>query len=205
MIALYKDAYSHRIEATPLLDFQAPTATLAGKKLTLAWVAASEADQKAIEALLPKPHADGSPIQPSELPTTLPASIQLKPQLRLEGELKAEGDGLRTGSEPIGAGAFTTYARLSDWDETTDQLIVGQQSALGLSIQGISAAQLNTLKTRMEATPDDQRLAILKDMTGEHLTGDLLTATIWGYFANNLFLARMAQTQGTVNKGLEVR
>ena len=202
---IYPDAYSHRIDATPLLDFQAPTATLAGKKLTLAWVAASEADQKAIEALLPKPHADGSPIQPSELPTTLPATIQLKPQLRLEGELKAEGDGLRTGSEPIGAGAFTTYARLSDWDETTDQLIVGQQSALGLSIQGISAAQLNTLKTRMEATkatlqqaqaaPEDQRLNLLKDLTGENLTGDLLTATLWGYFSNHLFLARMAQAQ----------
>lgn len=52
---------------------------------------------------------------------------------------------------------------------TAYQLIVGQQSALGLSIQGISAAQLNTLKARMEhtkttlqqaqAAPEDQRLA----------------------------------------------
>ena len=202
---IYTDAYSYKIDASPLLDFQAPTAALAGKKLTLAWVAASAADQKALEALLPKPHADGSPIQPSELPTTLPASIQLKPQLRVDGELQAEGDGMRIGAEPIGAGAYTTYADPSQWDETSDQLIVGQQSALGLSIQGISAAQLQTLKTRMDATqatlqqaqaaPEDQRLTLLKDLTGETLTGDLLTATIWGYFANHLFLARLAQTQ----------
>jgi len=46
-----------------------------------------------------------------------------------------------------------------------------------------------------QAAPEDQRLTILKDLTGDHLTGDLLTATIWGYFANNLFLARLAQTQ----------
>jgi len=46
-----------------------------------------------------------------------------------------------------------------------------------------------------QAAPEDQRLTILKDLTGDHLTGDLLTATIWGYFANNLFLARLAQPQ----------
>ena len=193
---IYPDAYSYKIDAPALLEFQAPTATLAGKKLTLAWVAASEADQKAIEALLPKPHADGSPIQPSELPRGLPASIQLKPQLRVDGQIKAEGYGLRVGAEPIGAGAFTPYANPGQWDETSDPLIVGQQSALGLSIQGISAAQLNSLKTRMETTkttlqqaqaaPEDQRLNLLKDLTGENLTGDLLTATLWGYFANHL-------------------
>ncbi|CDI03587.1 hypothetical protein BN873_590037 [Candidatus Competibacter denitrificans Run_A_D11] len=38
-----------------------------------------------------------------------------------------------------------------------------------------------------QAAPEDQRLNLLKDLTGEHLTGDLLTATLWGYFANNLF------------------
>ena len=92
----------------------------------------------------------------------------------------------------MGVGGFTQFGQ-QGWDETQDQLIVGQQSALGLSIQGISQAQLDTLKTRMEATkatleqaqaaPEAQRPEILKDLTGDLLTGDLLTATIWGYFA----------------------
>ena len=79
---------------------------------------------------------------------------------------------MRTGSEPIGAGAFTQYSDMS-WDETTDQLIAGQQSALGVSIQGVSAKQMETLKTRMEATkskleqaqaaPQNQQAAILKE------------------------------------------
>ena len=53
---------------------------------------------------------------------------------------------------------------------------------------------METLKTRMEATkskleqaqaaPQNQQAAILNGMTGENLTGDMLTATIWGYFAN---------------------
>ena len=171
-----------------ILEFQAPTVSLAGKKLTLAWVAASAADQKAIEALIPANATD-----PSQLPRTIPASISLKPQILVDGQLKAEGSAMRVGNEPVAVGGFTRYGT-GQWDETQDQLIVGQQTALGLSIQGISQGQLDTLKKRMEATkatleraqkaPESQRAAILNGITGDHLTGDLLTATIWGYFAS---------------------
>ena len=116
----------------------------------------------------------------------------LEPRILVGGEIKAEGPGMRAGSEPVGAGAFTKYGG-GDWDETTDPLIAGQQTALGLSIQGVSQAQLNTLKTRMEATkqkleqaqaaPEAQRATLLQGLTGDHLTGDLLTATLWGYYA----------------------
>ena len=155
---IYPDQYAYNLDAADgspgsgtLLDFQMPTVQLAGKKLTLAWVAATDKEQAAIDAMMPKPHADGSPIQPSELPRGLGAHILLKPELRLEGQTKATGEAMRTGSEPIGAGAFTQYSDMS-WDETTDQLIAGQQSALGVSIQGVSAKQMETLKTRMEAS-----------------------------------------------------
>ena len=171
-----------------ILQFQAPTASLAGKKLTLAWVAASAADQKAIEALIPANATD-----PSQLPRTIPASISLKPQILVDGQLKAEGSAMRVGNEPVAVGGFTRYGT-GQWDETQDQLIVGQQTALGLSIQGISQGQLDTLKKRMEATkatlqraqaaPESQRAGILQGITSDHLTGDLLTATIWGYFAS---------------------
>ena len=120
------------------------------------------------------------------------SSINLKHELRVDGQTAATGPGMRAGSEPIGLGGFTRYGQ-QDWDETQDPLIAGQQTAIGLSIQGISQAQLQTLKTRMEQTktkleqaqaaPEAQRPAILQGLTGDHLTGDLLTATIWGYFA----------------------
>jgi len=76
---------------------------------------------------------------------------------------------------------------------------------LGLSIQGISQKQLDTLKTRMEATkaklqqaqaaPQDQRAAILQGMTGENFTGDMLTATVWGYFVGVESNGKIASTQ----------
>ena len=188
---IYSDARSAAWGESPLMGFEAPTAALAGKKLTLAWVAASAADEAAIAALIPTP-APGQQLDPSQLPRGLSSSISLKPRILVDGEIKAEGPGMRAGSEPVGAGAFTKYGG-GDWDETTDPLIAGQQTALGLSIQGISQAQLNTLKTRMEATkqkleqaqaaPEAQRATLLQGLTGDHLTGDLLTATLWGYYA----------------------
>ena len=189
---IYADARSAAWGDSPLLSWQTPTAAIAGKKITLAWVAASAADEAAIAALIPKP-SPGQQLDPSQLPRGLPSSISLKPQISVDGTVVATGPGMRAGTEPIGQGGFTRYGQ-QDWDETQDQLIAGQQTALGLSIQGISQAQLSTLKTRMEATkqkleqaqaaPESQRATILQGVTGDHLTGDLLTATLWGYFAS---------------------
>ena len=148
-------------------------------------MAASEADRKALESLIPQGITD-----PSQLPRTIPAAINVKPQIIVEGEVKAEGSPMSVGSEPVGVGGFTRYGT-NDWDTTQDKLIAGQQTALGLSIQGVSQEQLQRLQTRMESTkttleqaqkaPESQRAEILKTITGEQLTGDLLTASIWGY------------------------
>ncbi len=189
---IYTDARSAAWGNSPLLSWQAPTAALAGKKLTLAWVAASAADEAAIKALIPTP-PPGQALDPSQLPRGLGSSIHLKPELRLDGTPVATGPGMGAGSEPVGQGGYTRYGQ-QDWDETQDPLIAGQQTAIGLSIQGISQAQMQTLKARMEATkqkleqaqaaPESQRATILQGLTGDHLTGDLLTATVWGYFAS---------------------
>ena len=37
---------------------------------------------------------------------------------------------------------------------------------------------------RAQAAPESQRGQILKGITGDKLTGDMLTATVWGYFAS---------------------
>ena len=198
--SIHPDQRSAAWGDSPILSFTAPTASLAGKKLTLAWVAASAADQKAIEALIP-----ANVTNPSQLPRTIPASISLKPQILVDGQVKAEGSSMRAGSEPVAIGGFTRYGN-GQWDETQDQLIVGQQTALGLSIQGISQGQIDTLKKRMEATkatlqraqaaPDSQRADILQGITGDQLTGDLLMATIWGYFASLQSQGVIAGSQG---------
>ena len=61
---IYSDARSAAWGESPLMGFEAPTAALAGKKLTLAWVATSAADEAAIAALIPTP-APGQQLDPA--------------------------------------------------------------------------------------------------------------------------------------------
>jgi transglutaminase-like putative cysteine protease len=208
--SMYADAYSRNIESA-VFDYQGDLPSLAGKKVTLAFVPANPAAAKAIEAMLPKPHADGSPIQPSELPTAFSHRIQVKAQLRVDGQTVAEGGSFGMGTELAGRGGFTTRD-LSDLDLTDDDtLIAGQQSALGISVFGISAQQLKTLQARMQETKDKLEAyqktpsaALLDGIDGERLTGDILTANAWSYFASLQSHGQIASRQAGVidNPGL---
>ena len=60
---------------TPILSYTEKLSKLAGKRLTLSYIPASQADADLIASYLPKPHADGTPIQLSELPSSLPGYL----------------------------------------------------------------------------------------------------------------------------------
>lgn len=123
------------------------------RRITLSFVPASDADRQAIESYLPKPHEDGSPIQPEEFPSSLPAyNIRVTAELWVEGNVVARGGTLTLGTELVGEGGFTYLPNLGDWDLTQEQHVAGQASALGISVQGITVSQLNALKTELQTT-----------------------------------------------------
>jgi transglutaminase-like putative cysteine protease len=184
----------------PIFSYQTGTPNLAGKKVTLSFVPSSDHDRETIESYLPQPHEDGSPIQPEEFPSSLPAySIYVTPELRIEGQVVARGGSFTLGQELLGEGAFTQLYNLNDWDITTEAHVSGQASALGISLQGISTSQLTTLKDRLESTKTKLEANNVTGLTGEHLSGDLLTATVWSYFATVESFGRIAQRQTMVD------
>ena len=111
---------------------------------------------------------------------------------------------MRTGSEPIGAGAFTRYNDGS-WDETTDQLITGQKSALGVSIQGVSLKQMEELKRSIEGTRDQlariealseaERFGIASGLSLEGMSELYLSTLILSYFSANQDYGVIAQSK----------
>jgi len=149
-----------------------------------------------LASYLPKPHADGSPIQPSEFPTALPAYlIRVVAQLKVEGQVVASGGSYPLGQELVGVGGFTRYD-LSDWDLSTDGTIIsGQTSAIGLSLQGISGDQMARLKARLESTKAKLEAKDVTGLTGDLIIGDFLTATVWGYFTSVETYGNMAKRQ----------
>ena len=195
-----------------VLHYQAPVIQLTGQRITLSYTPATQADADLIASYLPQPHADGSPIQPSELPTSLPGYlIQLKPQINVNGQAVATAStSLAMGTELIGQGGFTQLGDSGQWDLSQDKShTVGQATAIGISAGGISAAQLTQLKDRLtqtqttlqavQANPQNAS-TLLQNLTGEQLSGDLLTATLWSWFAAQESHQRLSQnTAGVIS------
>ncbi|MEO6278295.1 transglutaminase domain-containing protein [Roseateles sp.] len=194
-------------DPAPVLSYQVTTSQLAGKRLTLSYVPATQADADLISSYLPKPHADGSPIQPNELPSTLPGYlIRLKPQITLDGKVvSTSSQALTMGTDLFSSAGFTRFSNLGEWDTgTAESNTVGQATAIGLSLQGISSAQLSQLKTRLETAKSQLQANNLAGLTGEQISGDLLTATIWSWFAAADIHNRLSQNQAGMveNPGL---
>lgn len=176
-----------------LAGLNQPTPGLAGKKLTLSFVPATQADLDLINSYLPKPHADGSPIQPSELPSSLPGYLlKLKAEIRVDGQLVAQSQASVGMGETLGQATAFFNPSTQRWEGEPNAPIAGEYHALALDMQGTGQAQLTQLKQRLEQTqtqlaqfqqnPADP--SPLQALTKEELAGDLLYSGILGYFAS---------------------
>ena len=130
---------------SPTLSFKRSLPQLAGKKLTLSFAPATQADADTIASYLPKPHADGSPIQPSELPSSLPGYlIKLTAELNLDGQTIASGGNFMLGEELVSSGGM--YSPASGWQFGENaRPVAGEYTAIGIDLQGVSPAQLTAL------------------------------------------------------------
>ena len=180
-----------------ILDYTAKVSQLAGKRITLSYVPPDKATEDLIASYLPKPHADGSPIQPSELPTSLPGYlIRLKPQISVDGQVVAQSsDVLTMGTDLQGQGGFTQYSSPTQWDLTPDAShVVGQATAIGISAGGVSAKPLRELKARLASTKAQAHS--VTTLTGEQIIGDMLTAVIWSWFIEAENHNLLSQSEG---------
>ena len=178
----------------------------AGKKITLAWVAATEDDQGHRSVSGCREFHRGTPIQPEELPQGGRRAFASNWKSESTAKPKPPAPPSPRAAEPIGAGAFTGYFDLTTWDETTDLFgVAGQQTALGLSVQGVSKTQLQT-KTRFWKKPrPNSKPPKLPPRTSAPKSSkasppntspaDMLTANIWSYFAALQGQGVLASTQ----------
>jgi hypothetical protein len=157
-------------------------AELAGKKITLSYSPATAQDETVINSYLPKPHADGTPIQPSELPSQLPAYlINIKPEVRIDGQVVATGAPVGLGGINIFTMTFTDPSYGSD--QITNYIDAGVYQAIGLNLGRISQDQLTSLKVKLEATKAKLQNNDFTSMTKDDMIGDLLYTPTIAYHA----------------------
>lgn len=176
----------------PTLSFKRSLPQLAGKKLTLSFAPATQADADTIASYLPKPHADGSPIQPSELPSSLPGYlIKLTAELNLDGQTIASGGNFMLGEELISSGGM--YSPASGWQFGENaRPVAGEYTAIGIDLQGVSPAQLTALKTRLTNTKTKLEAKDFAGLSKDDLAGDILHTAITSYFAATSASSKLA-------------
>ena len=172
-----------RILDEPALNLSQSLPAIAGKRLTFSFEPATESDRQVIESYLPE-IPDGQELDPSDLPTSLPGYlIKLKAQLKLDGEIVAESGPFTMGQE---LSSTTGITRLTGgWHNAHNKPIVGEFYAFGIDLQGISAKQLETVKTRMESVKTKLEAQQFEGLTKDGIIGDMLYAGALSYFAAN--------------------
>jgi hypothetical protein len=189
---LYASAMD-RATDSPVFSFQQSLPSIAGKKITLSFAPASPADASLIASYLPQPHADGTPIQPSELPTSLPGYlIHLTAELRLDGQVVATGGSFTMGSDLVAN--MGLYDPVNGWAYGNDSNpTAGEYIATHVDLQGVSSGELQALKDRLTGTQAKLAAAQYAGITKEDLSGDILYSATLSYFAANQAASRIAQ------------
>jgi hypothetical protein len=155
-------------------------ATLAGSKITLSYSPATETDEAVINSFLPSPHADGTPIDPSELPTSLPAyMINLKPELRVDGVVVATGDPVMMGTTQDMLMTFHDPTRGSDI--VRNRIKAGSYWGVGLAVSKVSREMARRAEMRLTDTKARLEAQSFEGLTKDDLLGELLYTTAMMY------------------------
>ncbi len=176
-----KDIYDEIIGTPITITKSLPE--LAGKKITLSYSPATPQDEAVINSYLPKPHPDGSPIQPNELPTSLPAYfINLKPELRIDGAVIATGTSVGMGNTETFTMTFSGPGANAN-DVISNDIEAGEYLGIALDLGRMSQEQMLALKAKLEATKAKLEAQDFTGLTKDDILGDLLYTTALSYYA----------------------
>jgi transglutaminase-like putative cysteine protease len=176
---LIKDVYDEFSDT--FMNFTKSLPEIAGKKITLSYSPATQADEDIINSLLPEPHADGTPIDPSELPTSLPAYlIDVTPELRIDGEIVATGTTVVMGTQED---LTLTFSAPNKSKEKVKHLLVsGEYYGIAIDPGVISEEQMQAIQAKLETTKVKLEAQDFTGITKDDLMGDLLHTTATSYF-----------------------
>lgn len=200
VVNLYQSMDEKRLTAgmgeLPAFAVRIPTTRLQGKPLSLSFKPSSKADEDTLLSYLPKPDANGT-IDPNQLPRSFSsASIHLTPELSLNGEVLKSLNSYNFGQDVNFSYGFEAPNRqLALADKTVHS---GEYHAIGYSLQGINAKQLEAIKTQLEqakAKIESKDQTQLASLTKHDLTGATLQAGVQSYFGMNEAQDHIAEQQ----------
>jgi len=168
---------------SPTISLTQSTPQIAGKKLLLAFAPLTQADRDVVTSFVPRAHADGTPVQASEFPSSLPAYlIRLGAEVRIDEQVAMSGGSFNLGQELVNStGVFIPG---TGWVNAADNFYVaGDLRAIGIDLQGLSDIQLQQLKQKLDSTKSKIESFQVSGLSTDAVPGDLLQSQVLGYFS----------------------
>jgi transglutaminase-like putative cysteine protease len=160
---------SARLDGAPLA-YETTMTELAGRKVTLGYQPATT-DDAALLAAQPKL---------SDTPAYL---VEMKPELLVDGEVRANGDSVGLGRRQTLTTTLLLPGALGT-DGTTTALVAGSYYAIGLALPKVAKAQLDGQARRFEALAAFASGATATTLHRDDVLGDDLHAVAINYFHN---------------------
>lgn len=183
-------------ESQRLITFEKSLPELAGKNLAVSFAPASQADRELIESYLgnlPEPDSETGEIDISQLPNKLPGYlIHLTAQLSEDGSVVKQAAAGTMGGEMYETLAL--WSPMRGWRSAVNHPVAGETRAIGLDLQGKSLAELEKLRSKVDATSDQIALAEIedqKDITRTQAVNHLLQSAITSYFVTTEWQAKI--------------
>jgi hypothetical protein len=147
------------------LRLERSTAELAGRRLTLGYVPATEADQETLDSF-------------GGLLETPPYLVEMLPVLYLDGEPVASGSAVNPGTQQLLRVSFQEPGVAGDSVE--HRIAAGTWAAVGLDLQRVSPDELRDRSALLDAAND---LVGVEDVNADDILGELLHIHALSYFA----------------------
>jgi len=156
-----------------------PLYQLNQRSITISFKPASTADENALRALIPENLTD-----PSQLPSFLPSSIRVIPEIKRDDEVLLTSNALALGEEIDMGYSFQTPTQ--NYLNRRDSVIAGSYLALGIVGSNPSAKTFEKLKANLKKTKQALEAgteAQIKALTREELLGDIFVKGAQEYYA----------------------
>ena len=167
-----------------------PMAKVNNQKVTISFAPATTADQEALNSLLPQ----GEITDESQLPSSIPLYIHVKPQLKLNGRVIQELGETSIGEEYTLAQTLRTPTRTYTFGQPR-LLIAGGYYAVNTIAQSISVDTLKALQAKIKQTQQtlqSSNQTAIDSLTREDVLGDMVYAASLSYYAQMIAQGKMA-------------
>jgi len=167
-----------------------PMSKLNNEKVTISFAPASQADEEALNSLLP----EGEITDESQLPSNIPFYINVKPQLKVNGKVMLELEETSLGKEYTIKQTLYMPTRTHTFGQPR-LLISGGYYAVNTIVQSVSVEKLKALQDKIKQTQEtlqnDNQTAI-DSLTREDIMGDMVYAATLSYYAQMIAQGKMA-------------